>query len=79
MESSLTSSESSGRRDDKRTRIDHDDDDDDRELLPKKRSQWWNRKRNFDGVCVEQPVSKRSTNRLRTIDLNAKYQNDVDI
>lgn len=79
VESSLTSSESSGRRDDKTTRIDHDDDDDDRELLPKKRSQWWNRKRNFDGVCVEQPVSKRSTNRLRTIDLNAKYQNDVDI
>lgn len=98
MESSLTSLESSARREDQNkpqkcntnsvelALMEGHDHEEDRP---------WNighnRKRSgsivSDGVCVEQPVSKRSTKNsehlrksglLGKIDLNCKYQNDID-
>ncbi|PON58332.1 Octamer-binding transcription factor [Parasponia andersonii] len=111
MESSLTSSESSGRKEEKKPMENNGDPQKSNtnsvelqlmEVHPQHKP--WNnatgnqvggRKRNgstlTDGICVEQPISKRSpshvdknSNHLRkfgllgTLDLNSKYQNDID-
>ncbi|BBG94253.1 Glucose-methanol-choline oxidoreductase family protein, partial [Prunus dulcis] len=81
MESSLTSSESSGRKEEKQPMHKHGGDPE------KKRSS----SPISDGICVEQPISKRTPTQrdksgqhlrksglLDTIDLNRKYQNDID-
>lgn len=112
MESSLTSSESSGRKEEKQPMHKHGGDPEKSnttcvelplmDIHPENKP--WNnvtnnhvigRKRSSspisDGICVEQPISKRTPTQrdksgqhlrksglLDTIDLNRKYQNDID-
>ncbi|KAL6190068.1 hypothetical protein ACLB2K_036468 [Fragaria x ananassa] len=100
MESSLTSSESSGRKEEKfkTTCVELPLMEIHPEVKPlnnvtSNQNHGIGRKRSIsssisDGICVEQPVAKRSSatqrdksgNHLRlvTIDLNSKYQNDID-
>ena len=110
MESSLTSSESSGRREDQKKAMNDCSSGGEGDEPQKSNTNsvelelalmdghhpedkpWngHNRKRSgstvSDGVCVEQSVSKRPTNSdhlrksglLGKIDLNCKYQNDID-
>ncbi|KAM5567218.1 myb family transcription factor PHL8-like [Rosa sericea] len=101
MESSLTSSESSGRKEEKSntTCVElplmeiHSEVKSLNNVTSNNQNHGIGRKRSIsssssDGMCVEQPVAKRSSatqrdksgNHLRfvTIDLNSKYQNDID-